>query len=83
MSIYDSNIDNPNFYRKVENVLLQSNYDFSTICEDFNLVLYFSKDNEFSKRFCCYQRKKKKNRYGIDHIDFDNCRKKYTDRRYN
>ena len=38
VNIYTSNIDHPNFYRKVENMLLQS-IMFTIISGDINVVL--------------------------------------------
>ena len=45
LNIYAPNIDNPSYFRRVENLLLESNNDYNVLCGDFNLVLDPSKDS--------------------------------------
>ena len=39
MTIYGPNVDNPNFFENIENLIMQSNADYHIVCGDFNLVL--------------------------------------------
>ena len=45
LNVYAPNIDNPTFFRKVEDLLLESNNDYNILCGDFNLVLDPLKDS--------------------------------------
>ena len=44
ITIYAPNVDNPNFFRTIENLILHSDADYNLLCGDFNLVLDPSKD---------------------------------------
>ena len=44
VSIYSPNVDNPNFFRTIENLILLSDAEYNLLCGDFNLVLDPSKD---------------------------------------
>ena len=44
ITIYAPNVDNPNFFRTIENLTLISDADYNLLCGDFNLVLDPSKD---------------------------------------
>ena len=44
VNIYAPNLDNPNFYRSVENLVAQSNSDLNIICGDYNLIMDPTKD---------------------------------------
>ena len=45
VNIYAPNHDNPAFFRKVQNITMQSMCDLNIICGDFNLVLDPQKDS--------------------------------------
>ena len=45
INIYAPNIDNPNFFKIVENIIFESNSDYNIICGDFNLLLDPLKDS--------------------------------------
>ena len=44
ITIYGPNKDNPEFYNNINEIIKDSNSDFTVICGDFNLVLDPSKD---------------------------------------